>query len=273
MAEDHKLNLILGARKILSVNSIYSAKMVYGIGGRPIATIYKTKEAKVTEDWIKEQVRGLNISKNYPWITKDTLFEMNIEVIFEKSILLRDLDNCLKLIQDAIFRALEINDSHVVKIKAAKKLWPGISEEKIFVSLSEVNKSDLRYDKIKTPNIIWCEEELKELKKLPKRGIKPDILYWTDDETKADTKVFFLEPDKINLNTTMKISDSTIEPIIDAKGFIYIGILGDENDWGTMWKNIEEFKSEMLIRSKEYSGIKINNLKSKSEIYSWLCLT
>ena len=60
MGNSNSLNLILSARKILSVNSIYSAKLVYAPRG-PVATIYKTKEAKVTEEWIKEQVKGLDI--------------------------------------------------------------------------------------------------------------------------------------------------------------------------------------------------------------------
>lgn len=270
MENSNSLNLILSARKILSVNSIYSAKLVYAPRG-PVATIYKTKEAKVTEEWIKEQVKGLDIPNNYSWINKDTLFEMNMDVIFKNSILMRDLDNCIKLLQDAIFRALDINDSHVIKIHASKKLWPGIDEEKIFVSLSEIKKDNIRFDYIPRPNIIWYQEELKELKILPKRGIKKEILYWTPDPSLADTKVFILDPEEgIDYNTTMKISEETIEPTLNSTGFIYIGILGDEGAWKDKWNNIQEFKSIMLQRNKEYSGIRIRELGNKLELYEWL---
>ena len=268
---NNKLNLILGAKKILSVNSIYSARMVYS-GGRQIATIYKSKEAKATEEWIKEQVRALDITTNYPWITKDTLFIMNIEVVFKTSILLRDLDNCIKLIQDAIFRAMDINDSHVVKIHASKKLWPGIEEEKILVSLMEINKDDLRFDMIPQPNIIWCKRELDKLKKLPKRGIKPDILYYTDDPDKADTKVFIMDPEEgITYNTTMDIAEYTINPVLNADGFVYIAILGNSEIWGSeIWNNLQEFKTKMLERNKEYSGIRIKEIDNIDELYNWL---
>lgn len=267
----NKINLILSARKILSVNSMYSARIVYN-GGKQIATIYKSKEAKTTEDWIKEQVRSLNISKNYPWVSKDTLFEMNVEVVFKTSILLRDLDNCIKLIQDAIFRALDINDSHVVKIRASKKLWPGIEEEKILVSLVEIDKNDLRFDQIPKPNIVWCKSELKGLKKLVKRGVKSDILYYTDDPEKADTKVFIINPEEgITYNTTLDIAEHTINPVLNSDGFVYIAIFGNEEQWGKeKWASLQEFKTKMLERNKEYSGIKIKEIEGMEELYKWL---
>jgi len=90
--EKHEISIILGARKILSVNALYSARLIY-TKGRPCATIYKSGEAKRTEDYIKEQVRLLDIPVNYPWVNKDTLFRMNINVIFNSGYLMRDLDN------------------------------------------------------------------------------------------------------------------------------------------------------------------------------------
>lgn len=91
---DHKINFILEAHKILSVNSLYAAKLVYGPRG-PIPTIYKSGESKKVESYIKEQVSLLNIPQNYPWVNKNTLFKMDIMVIFKSGYLLRDLDNTL----------------------------------------------------------------------------------------------------------------------------------------------------------------------------------
>ena len=71
----NQLNFIIGARKILSVNALYSSKIIYN-AGRPISTIYKTGEAKKVEGYIKEQVRLLDVPKNYPWINKNTLFKI-----------------------------------------------------------------------------------------------------------------------------------------------------------------------------------------------------
>jgi hypothetical protein len=90
----NKLNFILSARKILSVNALYNAKITYA-AGRQVASIYKSKEAKMTEAYIREQVKSLGVEENYPWIKKDTLFKMYIKVIFKDGYLLRDLDNTL----------------------------------------------------------------------------------------------------------------------------------------------------------------------------------
>ena len=124
----NRINFVMGARKILSVNALYNAKMTW-VNGRQVATIYKTGEAKQTEAYIREQVERLNVPVNHPWVNKNTLFKMTIKVVFKSGFQSRDLDNVLKLIQDGIFRGLDINDSHVVSIVADKVLFPDISEE------------------------------------------------------------------------------------------------------------------------------------------------
>ena len=90
----NRINFVMGARKILSVNALYNAKMTW-VNGRQVATIYKTGEAKQTEAYIREQVERLNVPVNYPWVNKDTLFKMTIKVVFKSGYLSRDLDNCL----------------------------------------------------------------------------------------------------------------------------------------------------------------------------------
>ena len=92
----NRINFVLGARKILSVNALYGAKMTW-VNGRQVATIYKTGEAKQTEAYIKEQVERLNIPVNYPWVGKDTLFKMTLKVVFRSGIFLKDLDNTFYL--------------------------------------------------------------------------------------------------------------------------------------------------------------------------------
>ena len=90
----NRINFILSAQKVMSVNAIYKAKVTY-VGGRQVGTIYKSREAKMTEAYIKEQVDSLNIPINYPWVTKDTLFRMTMRIVFKSGILSRDLDNTL----------------------------------------------------------------------------------------------------------------------------------------------------------------------------------
>lgn len=130
--------------------------MIVNSGGKSYPTIYKSKEAKLAETWISEQIKALDIPNNYPWINKNTLFSYSINVVFKNGYLSRDLDNTIKLAQDGIFRALDINDSHVVQIFAKKSYMPDISEEKICISLREfTNEKELRVDYIPTPTLIW----------------------------------------------------------------------------------------------------------------------
>lgn len=265
----NEINIILGAKKVLSVNAIYSSRVMYGPRG-VYSTIYKTGEAKRTEEYIKEQIRALNIPKNYPWVNKNTLFKMYINIIFKSGFLLRDVDNCLKLVGDGIFRALELNDSHIVEIQAKKQLFPNASEEKILVKLVEVDKSDIRFDSIPKPHIIWCNDNtpdsLDNFKNLPKRGIKQDMLYKTEDKEKADTKIFFIEKETIDLNTLSKISLDVMENYISAKGFAFIFIIGNDTTWGEKdWSSILEFKKTLDNYSASYSGIKTYILKNKND--------
>ena len=92
----NRINFVMGARKILSVNALYNAKMTW-VNGRQVATIYKTGEAKQPEAYIKEQVERLNVPINHPWVNKDTLFKMTIKVVFKSGFCQRDLDNVLCL--------------------------------------------------------------------------------------------------------------------------------------------------------------------------------
>ena len=259
---NNKLSFILGAKKIISVNALYKAKLTY-IGGKQVATIYKSKEAKMTETYIKEQVESLDIPNNYPWITKDTLFRMTIKVVFKSGIFMRDLDNTIKLLQDGIFRALDINDSHVVSIIADKVLLPDIKEEKIFVCLEECDKSGIRYDYIPRPLVLWSEDLLlgSYLPKLPEIRRQKNKQYWSDQEDKADTFIYTLTPETYNPGKTGKILLKVVDCIISSNGFVYIAL--QDNQENPEWA--EEFKSLIYEQKKAYSGIMIGEFK-KEEI-------
>jgi len=175
----------------------------------------------------------------------------------------------LKLVQDGLFRAMELNDSHVVEINAKKQLFPGIREEKILINLVEVDKSDIRFDNIPSPHIIWCEEKL-DFKPLPKRGKKDGVIYQTEDKEKADTKIYILDSDKkedIGLNTFSKISLDIVENMINSKGFAFILIIGDADSWGDWyWTDIKKFEETINEMTRVYSGIKAIELKNRENL-------
>lgn len=262
----NQLNFIIGAKKILSVNALYSSKIIYKTG-RPISTIYKTGEAKKVEEYIKEQVRLLDVPKNYTWINKNTLFKLTLTVVFRNGLLMRDLDNTQKLVIDGIFRALGLNDSHIVEICANKCVCPDISEEKICVSLEEVsNLNKLKFNYIPSPEVVWCVEEL-DYKELPKRKTKGNI-YKTTDKERANTLVYILDPTKgITYNTFGNIREDLMYVSREIK-LAYIFILGEESEWGSnTWTDIKEFVSVVKEYSDNYSGINLMNIKTKTDIY------
>lgn len=263
----NQLNFIIGAKKILSVNALYSSKIIYSSRG-PISTIYKTGEAKKVEEYIKEQVRLLDVSKNYPWITNKTLFKLTLTVVFRNGLLLRDLDNTQKLVIDGIFRALGLNDSHIVEINANKCLCPDISEEKICVSLEEVsNLNKLKFNYIPSPEVIWCSDILDNYKDLPKRKTK-GVIYKTNDKTKANTIIYILDPQiGISYNTLGNIREDLMYVSREIK-LAYVFILGTENDWGEkIWTDLYKFKDIVKEYSDNYSGIKLDYINNKEDIY------
>lgn len=92
MKKPNSLQFVLSAKKIISVNALYGAKLTYS-GTRPVATLYKKSEAKKMENYIKEQVKALDIPKNHPWVNKDTKFKFTFTVIFKNGYFMRDLKN------------------------------------------------------------------------------------------------------------------------------------------------------------------------------------
>lgn len=267
--EQHKINFVIGAKKILSVNSLYASATLFQ-RGKYVSTIYKSKEAKNAETYIKDQVNLLNIPENYPWVNQDTLFKLTICVIFKSGILSRDLDNCLKLIQDGIFRALGINDSHVIEIQANKCFCSDLSEEKICISLEEIsNINKLRFDYIPKPSIVWCEETLSKYKDFGKRKTK-GVIYKTQTKEQANSFVYILDPKKgITYNTLGDIREDLLYVSKEIK-LAYIFVLGTKEDWGNIWNDLEEFKNLVNEYSSNYSGIKLHYINSMDEVYDFI---
>lgn len=263
----NNISLVLSARKILSVNSIYAAKIVYR-GSRQIPTIYKSGEAKKTEEYIKEQIRALDVSNNFPWITKDTKFKMTIKIVFSSGFLLRDLDNTLKLVQDGIFRALDINDSHVIFINASKLYYPGMSDEKIYVNLEECYEKDFRLDINTHPENIYNQSDL-IFEPIPKRK-KKGVRYFRDvDHDNADTYIYVLDPDTITpdkYNDCLQDLSITLLNNVDRK-FAYLGVLR-ENDWGDKTSWIEDLMKR--FNESNCNRVKAEYIKNLEDILVWL---
>lgn len=287
MKKPNSLQFVLSAKKILSVNSLYNAKIMKN-GAKQYATIYKSGDAKKTETYIKEQVKTLDIEHNHPWVNKKSKFDIVITVIFKSGLLLRDLDNTIKLIQDGIFRALEINDSHVMSIKAYKTLCPDIPEEKICIQLSE-STEEPRFDKV-TENLPiperiflggtcpkwkgkdWRDELMPELDKIGISYFNPVVKDWTPDcieieniekAEKCDCELYILTPAMKGVYSVAEIINASYEAALGGYGSMLLGILGGKEDWGeSMWKSLEatvRLVNEISGGSKRVVGKFINS--------------
>lgn len=252
MKQPNSLFFILSAKKIISVNALYGAKMMYR-GSKPVATLYKKSEAKKMEEYIKEQVKALDIPNNYPWIGRDTRFKFTFTVIFKSGFYMRDLDNCCKNLIDGIFRALGYNDSHILEIQAKKTLCPEIDEEKILVQMSEYT-GETRFDKITEPTPhpgriylggtgTWREEFIKELEGTDISWFNPENK--TPEEKNrektemCDTELYILSP---GYDTVLSIAESVIavhEAILGGYGCVVFGVLGTEDEWGETWNSLD----------------------------------
>jgi Holliday junction resolvase RusA-like endonuclease len=180
----NSIKFILGTKgTIPSINAVYKAKMVYKYG-KPIPVLYKDSVAtKITEE-INEQLRQIDFQEQAPWIfKKDAVFNLTIQFIFKQSFFKRDLDNLMKVVQDAIFRYFKINDSRVIELHTFKSILPEASEEKICVSLSE-SGSEIRFDKLEElpcPDLVYTNnQDLKE--DLEKAGYQVTMDYDGDIE-------------------------------------------------------------------------------------------
>ena len=151
-------------------------------------------------------------------------------------------------------------------------MFPDISEEKIYVCLEEVDGSGVRFDLIPKPSHIWSTDfEFKTLKELPDKGARKDRIYKTGDEERADTFVYIITPENLNLLTPTRIILRCVEAVLESRGFVYVGFVGLEDSDREMVKQIDEFKALLLSEQKEYSGIRFKDFDEEPNEEELLC--
>ncbi len=246
MKKPNNIRFILSAKKILSVNALYGAKLKYVGKNKPIATMYKNDSARKMEEYIKEQVKSLDIPKNHPWVNKSTLFKLNFTVIFRSGFLMRDLDNCCKNLIDGIWRAMGLNDSHIIEIQCEKTLCKEIKEEMILIEISEYTGepifNKLQEDKPSPSLILVTGDNIKIGPLLTESGFS-----WTADESEDyDSHLYLLSPGEADLAILLvRILNTAWEIKENDFGSCIVGILGTEEDWGH-----DDFKSIEFILEK-----------------------
>ena len=261
MKKPNSIRFVLSASKVLSVNALYKAKLVYKSPRNPIATIYKTSEAKKTEAYLKEQVKILDIPNNYKWVNKDTLFKVTINTLITRGLKKVDVDNQAKLLIDSIFRALDINDSHVVELHLYKSVCKDLPEEKILVELSEYvgePRFDVVSEPLPIPSMIflggtcagdpWRDKIIPEIEKKGFEYFNPVVSDWTLDciETEnmmkneyCDSHLYVLTPSMKGVYSVAEIINSAWEVREHNFGSCIVGVMGTKEDWGeAQWKSL-----------------------------------
>ena len=274
MKKPNSLQFILSAKKIISVNALYGAKLTYS-GVRPVASLYKKAEAKKMEKYIQEQVKNLDLPNNHPWVTKDTKFKFTFTVIFKSGYFMRDLDNCCKNLIDGIFRALGYNDSHICEIHCYKTLCPEIPEEKICIEMSEFT-GESRFDKVTenkpVPENIYlnvpdqtCIDEL--ILELNKRGIK----YTSTEKDNCDCELYLLTPGMKDMYPIAEIINAAYEAAVGGYGALLFGVLGKEEDWEkTLWDSLQ--KTITLVKEISAGSRRIiaENISKSTDILNYV---
>ena len=146
-------------------------------------------------------------------------------------------------------------------------MFPDISEEKIYVCLEECEKSGVRFDLIPKPTKIWSADfDFTTLKELPEKGVRKDKIYKVEDPDKADTFVYIVTPENLNLLTPTHVILRCVESVLGSKGFVFIGFVNLKDN-----PEINEFKDLLIEYEKEYSGIKFRDFENEPNEEDLLC--
>lgn len=220
MIKPKSISFILSTRGLIpSVNSLYKAKLEYKYG-RPIPIIYKSSDAKKIIEELEEQLRMIDFSKESWMFDKDAIFDLNIQLIFKQSFFRRDTDNTLKLIQDAIFKHLELNDSRVVSICATKAVCSEFNDEKICVNISQSTK-EIQFSKLEdlpSPQMIYLQNE-----KFKDPLIKMGYKLFSDNLDECDCAIFSFDSE-ITPEEAAKVVELSYQTKLNGKGSILVGV-------------------------------------------------
>lgn len=82
-----------------------------------------------------EPLGSENFYEIYPWLQGNDNIKATYHFVFTQSMYRRDVDNCIKMMQDSLFEWLELNDSLITEVHALKFFAPSSASELIVVKL------------------------------------------------------------------------------------------------------------------------------------------
>lgn len=278
MSKEIKILLTLKS-KFVSVNSLYNCKLSY-VAGRPRAVMYKNPEAVRVENEIKEQLRAVDFSDYIDWLKNNKQYELNLKFILKKNVTHKDASNLIKSLEDIWTRfvrddlGVDYDDSMHVKVTSEKSYIPNASNEYALLVLRE-SRVNIRYDIEPKPEKIWIadmslEDITKLLPELPKKLKKKGKYLLASDYDNSDTKIYILDPNKFKPYQLAEIYKDVLNAVYSGFGFIYVGILGKEEDWKENWESIIWIKDRINEQIEDYNNLKVDKIQENKDIIQWL---
>lgn len=274
----NELNFIISTNtKIVSINSLYSVKVVY-IAGHPRPQMYKSASAQKFAREVTDQLRALHLGPEYiEWFRNTKAFSMTVNFVLKAGIKRRDVSNMDKLLIDTITRYIHddlgvetFDDSLFSSVQFFKSELPKSKKEYCIVQIRE-STDNLRFDMVPIPETVWMwnQEQKLDIPEIPKRK-KRGVRYFEvrEDKEGANTFVYILSPETFSPGIYSDILQELDQIILGSTGFLCLGILGVESDWGENWAWIQTLKTR--FSGSECRRVKAEEINDKNDILKWL---
>ena len=275
---NRELNILISTdTKIVSINSLYSVKIAY-IAGHPRPQMYKSANAQKFAREVTDQLRALNLGDDWKeWFKNTPAFSMTVNFVLKAGIGRRDVSNMDKLLIDTITRYVHddlgvdtFDDSLFSSVQFFKSELPKSKKEYCIVQIRE-SSDNLRFDMVPIPETVWCwDKDLGlTIPPIPKRK-KKGVRYFEEkaDRNGANTFVYILTPQNFSPNIYADILQDLDQIILGSTGFLCLGILGIEEDWGDKWVWLMTLKDRFL--GSGCRRVKAGEIKDKNDILKWL---
>lgn len=112
-----------------------STNRLYGINSRT-KVVYTLPEVARFKCDIKDQIIIADPKKYCDWIVPNANYRIDFSFILKKNFWIRDIDNMIKVVQDAIFECLDVNDSRIIEHHNYKNIRDNSEYEYLIVRLS-----------------------------------------------------------------------------------------------------------------------------------------
>lgn len=276
--EQKELNILISTdTKIVSINSLYSVKIRY-VAGYPRPQMYKSANAQKFANEVTDQLRALHLGPDYvEWFKNTKAFSMTVNFVLKAGIARRDVSNMDKLLIDTITRYIHddlgvdtFDDSLFSSVQFFKSELPKSKKEYCIVQIRE-STDNLRFDMVPIPETVWMwNTDMKlNIPPIPKRK-KKGVRYFEvkEDRNGANTYIYILSPEKFSPSIYSDILQDLDQLILGSTGFLCLGILGKESDWGNNWAWIQTLQSRFL--GSGCRRVKAGEINDKDDILKWL---